>query len=181
MISAMRRPTVLLLIAVLVGACGESTPSASAAPASASVTQGRFSLTFTIDRSTVRARDEIVGRASVALLAPGAATVTGPGTFVGFEFAEVGGNGRRVVPVFDGVCAPHQVTSGSPTVLPIMKTGAVVEGPDAAWYRDFLTDPAVKLPAGDWDITAIAQFFDGRSCAGQRIDMRATVRVHVAD
>lgn len=176
-----RSPAILLVVAVLVSACGESAPKASPVPASASVTQGRFSLTFTIDRSTVRAREEIVGRASVGLLAPGAATVTGPGTFVGFEFTEIGGNGRHVEPVWDGVCGPHQVTSGSPTVLPIIKSGAVVDGPDAAWYRDFLTDPVVKLPAGDWDITAIAQFFDGRGCAGQRIDMRAAVRVHVTD
>jgi hypothetical protein len=187
MISPMRRlPAVhflvaLLVVASLVAACGESAPSASAGPASASVTQGRFTLTFTLERATVRARDEIVGHASVALLAPGAATVTGAGTFVGYEFTEVGGKARHVEPVFDLTCAPHQVTSGSPTELPIIKSGAWVDGPDAAWYRDFFADPAVKLPAGDWDITAIAQFYDGRSCAGQHLDMRATVRVHVTD
>lgn len=187
MISPMRRSSAvqlvvaLLVVASLVAACGGSAPSASAGPASASVTQGRFTLTFTIERTNVRARDEIVGRASVALLAPGAATVTGAGTFIGYEFTEVGGKGRHVEPGFDLACAPHQVTSGSPTELPIIKSGAVVEGPDAAWYRDFLADPVVKLPAGDWDVTAIAQFFDGRSCAGQHLDMRATVRVHVTD
>jgi hypothetical protein len=180
MICSMRRSTALLLaIALLVAACGESTPSASAGSVSASVTQGRFSMTFTVERSTVRARDEVAGQASVSILAPVAATVTGSGNLVAYEFTEIGGAGRHVVPVFDLSCVPHQVTSGSPTVLPIIKTGAVVEGPDAAWYRDFLTNPVVQLPAGDWDITAIAQFFDGRDCTGQRLDMRATVRVHV--
>lgn len=181
MIPPMARLLTLVLALVLVGCgSGDATPSA-AGPATSSVTQGRFTLSFTVAQSSVRSRDEITGTAQLALIAPGGATFSGPGTLIGFEFSEVGGNRRHVVPVFDADCSPHRVTSTSPLDSPIVKTGSVVEGPDAAWYRQFLADQAVKLPAGDWDIAATASFFDGQSCTGQHLDMRATVRVHVAE
>jgi hypothetical protein len=168
-------------IAVVLVGCGSDPSSSPAGPATASVTQGRFTMTFTVEQSTVRSSDEITGTAQLALLTPGGVTFSGPDTLIGFEFSEVAGNRRHVIPVFDAVCAPHRVTSTSPLDSPIVKSGAIVEGSDANWYRQFLTDPVVKLPAGDWDITALAGFNDGQSCTGQRLDMRATVRVHVTD
>ena len=173
--------TVALVGGLVAAGCGSDPSSSPAGPASASDTQGRFTLTFTVTQSSVRSSDQITGTARLALLTPGGVTFSGPDTLIGFEFSEVGGSRRHVVPVFDAVCAPHRVTSTSSLDSPIVKSGAVVEGPDANWYRQFLSDPVVKLPAGDWDITALAGFFDGQSCTGQRLDMRATVRVHVTD
>ncbi|MBI2781204.1 MAG: hypothetical protein HYX55_05355 [Chloroflexi bacterium] len=176
----MRLLSTLALVAVL-AACGGDAPTATAGPAAASTTQGRFALSFAIERSTVSQSAAIAGAATLTLLAPGGATFSGSSTLVGFEFAEVGGKARHVVPVWDDVCAPHRLTTNTPIVVPIAKSGTVVEGPDAAWYRTFLTDPLVHLPSGDWDITALAQFFDGQNCVGQKLDMRVTVRVHVTD
>lgn len=176
----MARLFTFALALVLVG-CGSGDTTPSPGPATSSVTQGRFMLSFTVAQPTVRSRDEITGTAQLALIAPGGATFSGPGTLFGFEFSEVGGKRRHVVPVFDEVCAPHRVTATSPLQSPIVKSGAVVDGPDAGWYRQFLTDPTVTLPAGDWDIAATASFFDGQNCTGQHLDMRATVRVHVTD
>lgn len=180
MIRPMRFISTLALAAIL-AACGSSTPDATGAPAAASTTQGRFALSFAVERATVGREEAIAAAATLTLLAPGGATFSGSNTLVGFEFAEVGGKGRHVVPVSDDVCAPHRLTTKTPVVVPIAKSGAVVEGPDADWYRSFLTDPLVHLPAGDWDITALAQFHDGQACTGQKIDMRVTVRVHVTE
>ena len=179
--STVSRRVVLILALVLAG-CGsnEGTPGPTG-PVSASVIQGRFTLTFTIPSASVPSSTEIDGMARVALLAPGGATFSGSNTIFGFEFSEVGGHHRLVSPVFDGVCAPHRITSNTPLDSPIVKSGAIVEGPDAEWYRQFLTDPSIKLPAGDWDITANADFYDGQGCTGQHLNMRATVRVHVTD
>lgn len=173
--------TVLLVLALVLVGCGSDAQSSPAGPATATVTQGRFTLSFTVAQSSVRSRDEITGTARLGLIAPGGATFGGPDVLIGFEFSEVGGNRRHVEPVFDGVCAPHRVTGNSPLESPIVKSGAVVEGSDTDWYRKFLTDPIVTLPAGDWDVTATTAFFDGQNCTGQRLDMRATVRVHVTD
>jgi hypothetical protein len=171
-----------VVLALVLAACGSSdgTPGPTG-PVAASVTQGRFSLTFTSASASVHSRDEITGTARLTLLAPGGATFSGPNTILGFEFSEVGGHHRLVSAVFDGVCAPHRITTNTPIDSPIVKGGAAVEGPDADWYRQFLDDPTVKLPAGDWDITAVGSFTDGQGCVGQHLEMRATVRVHVTD
>jgi hypothetical protein len=172
----------IALIALLVGACGSgTTPLGSPDPQTTTVTQGRYALALTIDRATVHPTTAITGAATLSLLTPGSVTMTGPTDFVGFEFSEVGGNGRHVVPTTQGDCAVHTVTSRDSIVTPIAKSGAAVDGPDADWYRQFLADPVVHLPKGDWDITAIAGFIDGRGCIGQALDLRATVRVHVID
>ncbi|HYK95601.1 MAG TPA: hypothetical protein VE011_07045 [Candidatus Dormibacteraeota bacterium] len=174
------RRSIAIVIALLVSACGGGTgPLGTADPRSATTTQGRFALAFTIERSTVRPTDVVAGSAKLTLLTPGGATITGPSTFVTFEFAEVGGEGRDVVPTAPPDCAPHQVSSSEGLDIPIAKSGTVVDGPNADWYRQFLQDPEIHLPAGDWDVTAIATFFDGRACSGQPYYLRTTLRVHV--
>ncbi len=170
----------ILVLALLLGACG-SAPVATSVPVAASSTSGKFVLSFRIERGTVRPKEAIVGTATMSLLAPGGATITGPGTLFGFEFAEVGGSHRHVQPVSDGVCAPHRLTSTSPLSSEILKSGAVIDGPDAAWYREFLSEPLVLLPTGDWDVTVSSTFFVGQSCSGQKVAMRTTVRVHVTE
>lgn len=179
----MRRTTTLLLLFVL-SACSPSqtTPAGvTPDPASATTTQGRFTLGFAIDRATVRPADVVNGAATLSLLSPGSATITGPSTLIVFEFTEIGGAGRQVVPAASTDCAPQLVATSSPIAVPITKSGAVTDGPNADWLRQFLADPLTHLPKGDWDITARASFFDGKACSGQAIDLRTTVRVHVIE
>jgi hypothetical protein len=178
----MVRRSAALLLVLLVSACGnQATPLGSPDPISTTTTQGRFVLVFTIDRTTVHPTDAISGASKVMLLTPGAATVTGSSNLVVFEFTEVGGSGRDVVPIRSSDCQPQQVASKEPLVTPITKSGTVPAGPDADWYTQFLADPVVHLPKGDWDITAIADFYDGLGCSGAHYDLQATVRVHVIE
>jgi hypothetical protein len=167
---------------VACGPSGVTPPDVSPDPATASMTIGRFVLDFTIDRTTVRPKDTITGLAKVSLLGPTGATVSGSSTMFGFEFFEIGGSNRHVVPVFDADCAPHRLTANGPLESPILVTGSAPQGdPNAAWYREFLAAAKVHLPIGDWDVIASASFFDGQNCAGQHVDLRATVRVHVIE
>jgi hypothetical protein len=177
----MVRRSAALLLVLLVSACGgnQTTPLGSPDPITTTVSQGRFVLAFTIDRVTVHATDAVSGTASLTLLTPGAATVTGSSALVIYEFTEVGGSGRQVVPSKPADCAPQQVSSSAPLATPIQKSGTVPAGADSDWYRQFLQDPLVHLPKGDWDITAIAAFDDGKDCSGAPYDLQATVRVHV--
>ena len=171
------------MLALAAAACGSSGPTIDPAAPTGRVESGaingRFQLTFAIDRGVVRADDEITGQAALRLTAPGGATISGPTLFT-FDFLEVGGEGRHVAPVADAGCAPHRVTSDAPSVSPILKSGSPA-GPHEAFIRDFLKGTAVRLPRGTWDITATASFHDAAACAGRELVIRATVRVHVSE
>jgi len=179
----MRHAALLLVVLVLAG-CGarQTTPAdVTPDPAAGTTIQGRFALAFAIERATVRPGDEVTGKATLSLLSPGGATVSGSSSIIAFEFTQVGGEGRHVVPVRPSDCTPSRVTSNVPIVTQIAKSGAVVDGPDADWYRTFLNDPEVRLSKGEWDVTASASLFDGEGCRGQPLELRTTVRVHVIE
>ena len=144
------------------------------------VLDGRFEVRFTVDRTTLRPGDNITGKAELWLKAGGTGALSGSSDLFSFEFMEVGGKQRAIAPILSADCSPHQVGADDPLESPIVKTGAVVDGtPNAEFVRQFLDGSEIHLPAGTWDITAVAGFVDGRSCSGLRHAIRATVRVHV--
>jgi len=173
------------LVAILVvSGCGpgDTTPAdVTPDPQSTSVNAGRFQLAFTVDRTTLRSGDDITGTAELRMLVPGVSgAISGPGDTIAFEFVEIGGQNRRVLPAIDTGCSPHQLGSDTPTTTELYKSGAPEPGdPNAGWVTDFLRGSDIHLPAGDWDITAVATFVDGRQCQGQQLAMRATIRVRV--
>jgi hypothetical protein len=78
-----------------------------------------------------------------------------------FEFDEVGGS-RRVVPVSDAVCTVGDLNAQNPIIVPLTKSGGwVPEDPNAGFLQSFFANPQIRLPAGDWTITAIASFSEG--------------------
>ena len=169
-------------MALALAGCGPGTitpADVTPDPKSANALDGRFELVFTVDRTTLRTGDNITGTAELWLRAGSSGALSGPSDLFGFEFAEVGGQHRGVVPMMPSVCAPHQVGSDSPLTSPIVKSGATTGGVHDGFIQEFLRGREIHLPAGEWDITAIAGFFDGRGCSGQQFAMRATVRVRV--
>lgn len=98
---------------------------------------------------------------------------------VGFEFAEVGGD-RLMGSFMTADCRPYTLSAVQPAVTAITKSGGWSEDdPHAAFYRAFFADPLVHLPAGDWDVTAFADFVEGHGCDGASHTIKATIRVHV--
>jgi hypothetical protein len=168
-----------VLVGALIGGCGpgSTTPvDVTPDPATTTVIDGRFELRFTVDRTTLRPGDNITGTAELHLRAGGSGALSGSSALFGFEFAEVGGERRTVYPVYTPDCAPHQVGTDSPLITPILKSGAYG---DDDFVAEFLEGNEVHLPAGLWDITAVAGFYDGRACTGQLHSIRAPVRVTI--
>lgn len=174
-------PTAPPLSATAAPSASEPPSSPSLATGTAEDVEGRFRLTFVLPRTTWSADEAIEGEAVLALIDAESAElgVAGNGP-IEFVFKEVGGS-REMGPAWDTVCDSAQLTAASPFVRSIRKSGGWGDGqPDADFYRSFFADPLVRLPAGDWDITAVAEFMDGRDCASaDQHSMRATVRVHV--
>ena len=174
----------LLAVALGLAACGPGTTTPADVtpdPRTATALDGRFELRFTVDRTTLRTGDDISGTAELWLKAGGSGALSGSSDLFSFEFMEIGGQNRAVAPVVSTDCSPHQVGADRPLTSPILKSGGVADGnANAEFVRQFLEGPEIHLPAGTWDITAIAGFVDGRSCAGLRHSIRATVRVTVS-
>ena len=173
-----------LAVMLMVAACGggDTTPGdVTPDPQSTTVTAGRFQLGFTIDRTTLRPGDDVTGAAELKMLAAGVSgAISGPDDTIAFEFVEIGGQSRRVLPAADATCSPHQLGSDSPTRTELYKSGAPEPGdPNAGWVGDFLRGSDIHLPVGEWDITAVATFVDGKECRGQQHAIRATIRVRV--
>jgi len=172
-----------LAIGAIASACGPSTTTPANVtpdPQTVTVPDGRFEVRFTVDRTTLRTGDSISGTAELWLKAGGSGVLSGSSDLFGFEFVEVGGQQRAVAPVLSGDCSPHQVGAESPLRSPIVKSGGVVDGSaNAEFVRQFLDGTEIHLPPGQWDITAVAGFVDGRACSGLAHQIRATVRVTV--
>jgi hypothetical protein len=180
----MRRLVTFALGLVLAG-CAAGTGAPAQDPSSPSSQraedlQGAFQLVFEVPRGTWQAGDAIDGVATLALARGSGVDLGGSGGgLVGFDFAEVDGS-RHVEPAWTADCAPYRLDLGKSITSSIKKSGGfTAEQPDADFYRSFLTDPIVRLPAGDWKITAIASFIEGKGCSGQSHTMAATVLVHV--
>jgi hypothetical protein len=165
-------------------ACGADTTSPSSGPTSAPERaediEGSFRLVFELPKTTWRVNEAINGVASLEV-GGGVGTDlggSGGGVFV-FDFAEVNGT-RRVGGVSTADCAPYRLDPGRPMTSGLKKSGGFsADDPHAAFIQAFLLDPVVRLPAGDWTITAVASFVEGKGCSGASRMLAAPILVHV--
>ena len=145
----------------------------------AATTDGRFRLDLVLPHLDWRPGDVISGSAILSLLDGPATTLYGSGhDLIVFSYDEVGGD-RHSGYVSTADCGPHPIDVANPINRPLAKSGGAITGsePEAAWLRSFLADPQIELPAGTWDITAIATFSDGEACTGSWHTMKVTQRI----
>lgn len=185
----MRRLAIITLVVILAGCggAGSTSPGAPSGtpesePGTAEQTEGRFRLSFTLPRTTWSTSESITGEASLALVGDGVAELSGSGGgLLAFAFRQVGGQ-IDVEPAWTADCTPHRLATGEPMTAPIAKSGGWSDDqPNADFYRAFFADPQIRLPAGDWEITAVTNFIEGRECQGANHAMEATVRVHITE
>jgi len=139
--------------------------------------RSRFELDFSVPKTDWTTSESISGQASLSYLGSGSVGVAGA-EFLLFEFDEVGGT-RKVVPVSEQFCQSRQLDAGHPITSPITKSGGWLPGdPNASFLTSFFAHPGVRLPAGTWTITAIADFSE-QGCAGPVETLRASVTVYV--
>lgn len=108
-------------------------------------------------------------------------TIYGSGSVINFAYAEVGGR-RKVEPVWTADCAIHTLDPANPISKPLGKSGAASAGdPATAWLHTFILAPDIRLPAGTWDVSALAIFTEGEACSGGGHSMETTVRLTVTE
>jgi hypothetical protein len=156
-------------------ATGPSTrPAPSPTPARASSAAGSYELTLSLPSSTWTTDQAITGTATLSLTSGHSAELMGSSTVLNFQYSEVGGT-RHTDPIWDAVCEGHQLLATTPLTSPLGKTGAATDDFNAA----FLPGSDIHLPAGRWDITALADFSDTPGCGPPTVQLRATVEVTV--
>lgn len=153
---------------------------AAAGPSEAVDAQGQFQLTFELPRTDWRTSDAITGQATLSYLGSGGVDIGSSGMGpLNFLFDEVGGS-RHMGGAWTADLVGRRLDAGKPITSPIGKSGAFTdEDPNAGFYSSFFNDPLVHLPAGDWTISAIAEFQTGSTTAPDRHSLRASVLVHV--
>ncbi len=170
------------LVATLIGHKVPPLDWCSGTCPTAATTDGPFRFELVLPHLDWRTGDVISGSAILSLLDGPATTLYGASqALIVFSYDEVDGN-RHSGYVSTADCGPYPIDVANPINRPLAKSGGAIAGsePDAAWLRSFLTDPQVELPAGTWDITAIATFSDGTACSGTSHTMQVTLRITVA-
>ncbi len=169
------------IVADLIGYAVPEPDWCSGACPSASSTDGSFRLELVLPRTEWKADEPLTGTAILSFDGSGPTKVYGSGSVLNFAYAEVGGT-RRVEPVWTADCATHDLDPATPITKPVDKSGAASDGgPDTAWLHSFIVARDVRLPAGTWDVTALAIFTECQGCAGAGHSIEATVRVTVTD
>ena len=155
----------------LVAACVAS-PQPTGSPASGQATADPFILTLDLPRDTWRVGEVIEGTATLGV-DTGTATVWGSGGgLIGFEYADASRT-YSMASVSRLDCAPYTIDAVRSVTSPVWMSGAWDKGPT----QQFAIDGKARLPAGTWDITAVAVF--GRDSCSYGELLRATVRVQV--
>jgi hypothetical protein len=168
------RAAVLAAAGLIVAACAAPVPSTP--PVAASAASGVFRLDLTIDRTTWRAGELVTG--SATLENTGRALMEAYGAdLLTFEFKEASGT-REFGNVIPASCGPHELAPGDPLAVKLSANGAASSDAGDAWIRSANDAVGVRLPAGTWDVIALAAFTEG-DCFGASLNIAATARVTV--
>ena len=153
--------------------CSGNCPSAAA-------TDGNYKLELTLPHLTWKSSDTISGSADLALTDSIATTIYGSGAgLIVFAFDEVGGT-RHSGWAMTADCRSLALDPATPLNVALFKSGGVTDSGSAGdFQRSFFADSRIRLPAGTWDITAVATFSDGALCSGQNHTINATLRIIV--
>ncbi len=145
-----------------------------------STEDGPFSFELVMPHLTWHTTDPISGTAILGFDGEEPTTIYGSSEgVIAFSYEEVGGD-RQVDWVMTADCGPHLLDPATPISVGLSKSGAVSgDEPDAGFLRTFLADPEIHLPAGTWDIHAVAVFSETPDCTDGSHTIQLTQRVTV--
>ena len=157
-------------------------PAPTALSSHAEATLVDFKLTFDVPKTTWTSSEPITGTARLDYLGTGAMALAGSEGSAGgpfaFELADVEGR-KNTGAVFADVCQHTTITDKDPLAAQLSKGGGFdANDPEASFYAAFFADPLYRLPPGDWNLTAVVDFYE-KDCGGADYRIRATIRIHV--
>jgi hypothetical protein len=152
------------------------------APVNGEDADQEFRLTISADQGRYRAGQLMDVSATLTYVGPNARIVVGgSGTgLVGFALERKEQPAFRIEPAGTSDCRPYQMQRGVAVAHPFMKTGGFAdEDPLAGFFRAYFASPELRLPAGTWTISAVANFLGSADCDGPEHALNASVTVAV--
>jgi hypothetical protein len=183
--SISRRGAVVAAVTLIAG-CATSSPSPS--PVLPDVVERRstessdgIELSLEVASTSVGVGEEIVAFATLTNLAATDVTVFSSGSGpVAFSVGRLE-DGLAVDAGWTLDCAPHKLPSGEPARIAFAKSGGWdPQGPNVAFYEAYFAEPALRLPAGTWQITAQLHGSIG-DCGGRPVELATSVTVSVSE
>lgn len=160
-----------------------STPAADepvVSSTTATVPEGKFRLSIRVARGIYLADESIEVSARLAYLGP-RKTVALSGSGVGlvvFGVKQLDGHLENGYASTDD-CVGYTIHAGEPYRAPYDKSGGYGSlDPDRDFWKEWLSDPLLRLPTGRWQITAQASFVR-RGCGSPERRILASVVVEV--
>ncbi len=156
-------------------------PEPTALSSHAEMTLGAFRLSFDLPKTTWTSSESITGISRLEYLGSGPSAMSGSiGGPLGFELNELNGS-RHLGVVYDDACSIKSIGKGFALTASLRKDGGYdADLPSASFYASFFADPQYRLPPGDWELTAWADFeTDPQGCSGPEYKLKATIGIHV--
>jgi hypothetical protein len=148
----------------------------------ATATDGTFTLDFSLSKHMYLATEPIEGQLTLSVTDGKDRTLYGSRSgLLFFSYVEVGGT-RHMERGSRLDCRGYAFKAAEPMTQRLAKSlGWDSTDPNAAFYQAFSDDPQIHLPAGTWDITALATFSEGDAlgCGGTAHNITATIRITV--
>lgn len=123
-------------------------------------TTGDFTLNISSPRSTWPAEWPIEVTATLSYDGVGPTTVIGAGAgLISFGIREIGGT-REMAASFTYDAVPYEIDPDAPIVAEYAKSGGwdPRSDPNTSFYEQFFADPELRLPAGQWEVSAWTRF-----------------------
>ena len=179
------RAVATILALGLVVACTSaptSEPQTSPPPAEQTAEDAQFRLTIRMASSVQRAGEPIDLETTLAYLGPDIAVIVGSDWSppVWFELEHLDGDLDLDGPVSLLTCNLTPIDAGVPLTIPFIKNGGYSgDDPDAAYWKTFFDDPALRLPAGRWRLSSNFQGVTSDRCEGAMHRLRASITFDV--
>lgn len=183
----MRRLAFVAATMLAVG-CNSTAPPSPAATAPLAVARdASFELTvgLAVPVAGFKSGDPIPIDAAYQFLGPEPSLVAGSAypSGVYFSLEQLDGPLDQAGGVNDLMCLSTPLTQGVLVHVPFYKSGAYsASDPNAAFWDRYFADPMLRLPAGQWRITAhldASLGLAGVPCAGEAHTLAASVTFHV--
>jgi len=156
-------------------------PALAGDPVNASDTDGVFTLLLEAEQDRYRAGQPLGIDASLTYSGPDdEITALGSGSgLIGFSVQRTS-PAITISAVSTSDCRPYQLTRDAPVAYPFIKSGGFsADDPQASFYEAYFADEQLRLPAGEWTISAGGSFYSGGDCGDDLHELTASVTIIV--